>query len=607
VRWLYSIGQLMSLVALTLAAAATMSVHESVRRIRKRERRHAKLVKRLEQEQTKAARKPGVDRIARDSMLALYSLQEPTLPRALQPRQATSIAQLLTEGGDVLDADDLITSHGLLDHLSLTQKLALARELRLRGFLQRALPYTQAAARADERYINLLELRRTEVEVLSGAFFPSLSAAVVHRSPGRVLHVVGKTLPSAQSGYTLRTHYTALSQLAAGVDVHVVGQAGLTKHEKLTVEHIDGVPYHRPPGPFHTETNLVRWMQHNTEQLAVVARELSPAVIHVHSDFLNAICAQAVGDAMNIPVVYETRGFWEETWRSRTCQAYGWSSLADIERKYGMPEAYAWRQQREAECRERAAHVLTLARVMADHITDLGLPREKVSISPNAVDVAAFPIATRNHALAETLGIGSEEFVVGYISSLVEYEGIDTLIDAVAQLNAVTTTRLRLLLVGDGIERAKLETQAAALGLTNVIFTGTVPHDLINSYYGLLDIFVIPRRPVDVCHMVPPLKPFEAFSTGRTVVLSDVKALSEIAEDSGAAMLFEAGNAESLARVLRELVEAPELRRALAERGAAWVRKERGWDANVAVHRRVYEALAAPSEAPVDQAAATRN
>jgi glycosyltransferase involved in cell wall biosynthesis len=86
-----------------------------------------------------------------------------------------------------------------------------------------------------------------------------------------------------------------------------------------------------------------------------------------------------------------------------------------------------------------------------------------------------------------------------------------------------------------------------------------------------------------------------------------VKALSEIAEDSGAAMLFEAGNAESLARVLRELVEAPELRRALAERGAAWVRKERGWDANVAVHRRVYEALAAPSEAPVDQAAATRN
>jgi hypothetical protein len=61
----------------------------------------------------------------------------------------------------------------------------------------------------------------------------------------------------------------------------------------------------------------------------------------------------------------------------------------------------------------------------------------------------------------------------------------------------------------------------------------------------LIDVFVVPRKPVEVCHLVTPLKPFEAFSTGRTVVLSDVRALARVARDSGAAELFSAGDAES--------------------------------------------------------------
>jgi glycosyltransferase involved in cell wall biosynthesis len=105
----------------------------------------------------------------------------------------------------------------------------------------------------------------------------------------------------------------------------------------------------------------------------------------------------------------------------------------------------------------------------------------------------------------------------------------------------------------------------------------------------------VPRRSADVCRLVTPLKPFEAFATGRALVLSDVEALREIAEDSGAALLFTAGDAGSLASVLTDLVDDPAKRQTLAWQGAQWVRKSRTWDANAEVYRQVYDHLVGPA------------
>jgi glycosyltransferase involved in cell wall biosynthesis len=298
---------------------------------------------------------------------------------------------------------------------------------------------------------------------------------------------------------------------------------------------------------------------------------------------------------MGIPVVYESRGFWEETWLSRTADQYGWSDLARLEREHGLPETYLWRQEREAEARERAGHVVTLARVMAERIVATGLPPARVTLAPNAVDVDDFPVSTRNLSLAGDLGIAPEEVVIGYISSLVEYEGIDTLIEAYGLVQGVTSRPVRLVIVGDGPERSNLEALVAQAGLEGVIFTGKVPHTVVTDYYSLIDVFVVPRRSADVCRLVTPLKPFEAFATGRALVLSDVEALREIAEDSGAALLFTAGDAGSLASVLTDLVDDPAKRQTLAWQGAQWVRKSRTWDANAEVYRQVYDNLVGPA------------
>ena len=57
------------------------------------------------------------------------------------------------------------------------------------------------------------------------------------------------------------------------------------------------------------------------------------------------------------------------------------------------------------------------------------------------------------------------------------------------------------------------EELAAELGIGDAVeFTGRVDQDRVPEHYALLDLFAIPRRNLEVCRAVTPLKPFEALA-----------------------------------------------------------------------------------------------
>ena len=495
----------------------------------------------------------------------------------------------LVARGDVLEADDLGRRIDLAE-IPVHVLRRLRDNLQRRGYLDRALRVgefcTAAGGDADRRVEAML---RGEIAVASGAYTPVVEPRALDGGPvpGRVLHLVGKSLPQSQAGYTIRTHYIAMAQQDAGLDPQVVTQTGFAAGSGPS-ETVDGIVYHRLAGPEVKSTPLDVWLAQHVAQTAELVRTLRPAILHAASDYLNALTAEAIGTAYGIPVVYESRGFWEETYLSRQLQRYGWD-LAQLAGTYGLPDFYVRRREVEDRVRRAADRVVTLADVMADRIVEGGVPRDRITVVPNAVDVSAFPVLDRNAELAGRLGIAPGTVVIGYSSSLAEYEGIDTLVAAYGRVRAATGTPVALLVVGDGPVLPEL--RVAAQDLAGVHFTGQVPHDTVLDYYSLIDVFVVPRRPVEVCHLVTPLKPFEAFSTGRTVVLSDVRALAAIARQSGAAALFRAGDTESLTEVLLELIADPDRRRRLAEAGATWVRAERTWAANAQLYIRLYEEM----------------
>ena len=183
-----------------------------------------------------------------------------------------------------------------------------------------------------------------------------------------------------------------------------------------------------------------------------------------------------------------------------------------------------------------------------------------------------------------------------------EYEGIDTLLDAYHLAAAQSDTPMCLLLVGDGDYLETLKDHVERQGIENVFFPGRVPHEDVLRYYGLIDLFVVPRKKSQVADLVTPLKPFEAFSTGRCVILSDVGALQEIATQSGAVETFRAGSATDLALQIAALIDDPDRRHELGARAASWVRNHRSWDRNVNEYYRIYRKLGfgGPENLPLD-------
>ncbi len=158
--------------------------------------------------------------------------------------------------------------------------------------------------------------------------------------------------------------------------------------------------------------------------------EFRPAVLQPASNHLQAQVALALGRHAGIPVVYEVRGFWEESWASHSFH----DEAAAME-----TERYLLTRAAETSAMLAADAVVTLSETMRAEIIGRGCDPGKVVIVPNAVDVEQFQPAPRDDALGSSLGIAPGDAVVGYISSFNAYEGIPYLLEAVAMLRSQPT------------------------------------------------------------------------------------------------------------------------------------------------------------------------
>ncbi len=165
------------------------------------------------------------------------------------------------------------------------------------------------------------------------------------------------------------------------------------------------------------------------------------------------------------------------------------------------------------------------------------------------------------------LGLTEGGQYIGTVSSLVAYEGLDDLIEAFVLL-APRLPDLKLLIVGDGVSRPALEVQARQSGYADrIIFTGRVPREQAVRYHQALDVFVVPRKDLEVTRSVTPLKPVEALACARPVVASRLPALAEIVEDGVTGRLATADDPVALSEAIGELLSDPRARGANGRRG----------------------------------------
>ena len=425
----------------------------------------------------------------------------------------------------------------------------------------------------------------------STTWLPPVPVSGSHAPPRdrRILHLLKESLPYAQSGYTFRSRMTVAAQRDAGFDPVVITSLGFPSYAGQRApgpeEVIDGVTYHRldPATPRPLPLKKVPFDIVLTEQAArtaaIVERE-RPAIIQAHSGFRGydqALVGLAIARAIEVPFIYEVRGFLEATWSSRV----------DLQER---GEYYERRRAQDERCMTEADLVVTIAASMRDVLVERGIDRDKTQVIPNAVDVARFTPRAKDRELARGLGLG-DRFVVGYISNLGRREGVEHLLRATATLIA-QGREVACLVVGDGPERSALEQLGRTLGLGDaVVITGHVPNERIEDHYALIDAFVVPRIDDQAARLVTPLKPLEAMAMGVPVISSDLPALREIIAPGERGLVVPPGDAAAIAAAVATYQDEPATARAMADAASAWVHRERTLEANVIRYRDALDGL----------------
>ena len=189
-------------------------------------------------------------------------------------------------------------------------------------------------------------------------------------------------------------------------------------------------------------------------------------------------------------------------------------------------------------------------------------------------------------------GIGADEGVVVFAGRLAYQKGLDVLLSAWA--NLLRNRRARLLILGDGPLRARLEARARSLGLAaSVIFAGYRTN--VPAIVRTCDVFVLSSRFEGL-----PVAVAEAMAVGVPVVASAVGGVPEIVTPEVTGLLVPPEDPHALSAALSRILDDEDLRRRLSEAARARVQQLFSRDGSVRDLADLYSHILSGASGPVD-------
>jgi phosphatidyl-myo-inositol alpha-mannosyltransferase len=262
-------------------------------------------------------------------------------------------------------------------------------------------------------------------------------------------------------------------------------------------------------------------------------RDIDPDVIHVHEPMVPTVGPAAVWSKA-APVVATFHAWSDRAGAYRLARPVARRLLTHVAVRIAVSDAAA-----------------------SYHAGALGVPAGSFRVVPNGVDAARFgdatPLASVHEPTRPTLL---------FVGRLEHRKGLEQLVRAFTLLRAERSD-LRLLVVGDGPERARCEQLLPARLRADVRFLGRVAQDELPGCYAAADVYVSPALGGESFGIVL----LEAMAAGTPVVASDIPGYRTVVTDGVDGRLVAPGDPRSLAVAIGALLDAPALRRALAAEG----------------------------------------
>lgn len=344
------------------------------------------------------------------------------------------------------------------------------------------------------------------------------------------------------------------------------GFSQANKHTK-----VGGIPvlypaYLRPPlGSYShivTPFSLNVWTRRDMD---AIVRSFKPNLVHAFWAVPEGVWGVNLGKRFHLPVIVSLQG-------------------SDI---HSLPHRNRILAHMTKNVLERADRVTSVSRALRQSSRSFGMPKNEVEVIYNGcvMETFAFDPEIRKH-FRERLELSRDEVAIIYVGSLIPSKGLYELLQAL-QLSIQKGRKIRLILVGEGREKKRLERFATSLGIMNIIsFLGQVPHLGVAKWLNAADILVLPSYNEGLPNVV-----LEAMACGLPVIATEVGGIPEAVEDGLSGILIPPREVIALSDAVERLIVNPELRRQMGFRGKEIVESKFLWDDTATKFNELYRSL----------------
>lgn len=396
----------------------------------------------------------------------------------------------------------------------------------------------------------------------------------------KVLHILYTSLPE-KSGSSIRSHSLLMNQIKNRISVSVKVAPFVKNISANQTYSFEGVNYKLSKSNFYTKSEKISSIsQLFSKAMSIFAffknvksevKENKPNVIHSHSMFYCAFVGILISIIYKIPHIYEVRSFWELRTKPQSIIKFMIYRLLENLAILCSDEIVVISQSMKADIQNRGWAFKT----------------KTIEVIYNALDLDT--IDESNKIVCEHNF--NSPLKLGYVGNISPIEGLDVLIDLINTRNA--ENKFELHVYGAGNQLNELKNMVNCKHYKNVFFHGEFERCELENIYLNIDVVVIPRKPLEICEKVTPLKPLEAIIYKKPLVCSNVNGILELFDyRKDFAYFYDKRNEKEMLDVLDKLLFTKKDELVSQNKNAIeYIKLNRSWQSNTEKYLKIYSSL----------------
>lgn len=227
---------------------------------------------------------------------------------------------------------------------------------------------------------------------------------------------------------------------------------------------------------------------------------------------------------------------------------------------------------------KNASKVMVVSSVMKDRLSALGINKEKIHVVPDGTDPKAFNPYEDGNSIRDKLNLHDNPIII-YHGDIKHLDGVDILLKSFKGVLKSIPNAYLLILGGSGDYFENLKKSARELGITeSVVFLGWVSHSEVAKYICAADVGAMTLRPTLNHECYLSFKLFEYWGCAKPVVLTRLKAISEIMKDGVHGIQVDFGDIDKYTDAFVDLLLDKEKAKQMGKNGRKLVEEKFDWD-----------------------------